>query len=123
MSTLTTTKTTPHPQVFTEMQVIEKVRSYVLERRVALSLYRFSEHSSEKIQVIDEMLYTLDVCKWTVDGSPKNAIRLVLRCQLNLHFIAPTKTRKMHITWYEKIEEVMQACREYLNLRKQIKAA
>ncbi|MDB4919823.1 hypothetical protein [Mucilaginibacter sp.] len=101
----------------TERDVITKLRSYAEERRHAIKAYPFAHGANEKLEAIEQIIYNLDraeACR-----NPSQAIKIVLTTALNFHFIAPRQTHKLFAAWYEKVEDVMRACRQFLGWRAQ----
>ena len=118
MQTLTQTPSVVKTRL-TVTGAIAQVRAYVLERKTAFEVFRFSTHESEKLGACEELLCELQIAELEAKNNEATAVKTMLRCAMRLHYIAPTKTRKLHQTWYLKIEDVMIACREYLGWQKQ----
>ncbi|SEM65632.1 hypothetical protein SAMN05192574_101356 [Mucilaginibacter gossypiicola] len=98
--------------VLTERDVVNKLRSYAIERKYALKAYQYATGAAEKLEAVEQVLIKLEIAE--LQSSPKQVIKTVMTCALDLHFIAPRATKKLYQTWYEKIEAIMQACRDYL---------
>jgi len=103
--------------VLTEQDVIEKLRAYTIERKTALMAYPLATGVAEKLEAVRQILFKLEIA--SLQATPKQVIKTVMTCALDLHFIAPRATRKLYKTWYEKIEAIMQACRDYIGYTKQ----
>jgi hypothetical protein len=98
--------------------VVEKLKGYLYERRRAIVMYPNAAGATEKLQAIEEALYTLD--RAAVQLNPNQTVKMILRTALTMHYIAPHATRKLHQTWYNKVELLMNGCREYLGWRAQV---
>jgi len=107
----------PHVIVLTEQEVITRVRLMACERRHAISYYPNAKGVAEKLNAIDEAISTLDSAEKCINV--KQAIMKVLSVRATMHYIAPTATRKLHATWFTKVEKIMDGCREYLGWQKQ----
>jgi hypothetical protein len=101
----------------TERDVINRLRAFAYERKHALKRFPHAHGVTDKLAAIEEILETLDQAALCIN--PRQAITLVLKTALNLHYIAPRATRKLYITWYEKVEALMEACRQFIGRRKQ----
>lgn len=116
MRTAVLTKITV-PVAITHQQLVQKLKGFAFERKRAIEFYPHATGASEKLAAIEEALYILDNAEMCTNT--EKAIKMILKVGPNMHFIAPHATRKLHATWYTKIEQLMDGCREYLGWRKQ----
>lgn len=115
MGTATLTKITG-PVEITEAQLITKLKGFAYERQRAIGYYPNAKGAQEKLEAINDALLRLDKAEKCLNTT--QAIRLALSVASTMHFIAPHATQKLHFTWYIKVEQLMNGCREYLG-RKQ----
>jgi len=111
MSTAVLTKI-KEPVQITERELITKLKGFAYERQRAIGYYPNATGANEKLEAIDEVLLRLDKAENCLNTT--QAIRLALSVASSMHFIAPHATRKLHYTWYTKVEQLMNGCREYL---------
>jgi hypothetical protein len=105
------------PVAITHQQLVQKLKGFIFERKRAIEYYPHATGAREKLNAIEEALYILDNAEMCANTA--KAIKMILSAGPLLHFIAPHATRKLHFTWYTKIEQLMNGCREYLGWRKQ----
>ena len=106
------TKEVKQPTIVTAGYLIKQLIKYTLERKVAYGAYPNAKGASEKLLAIDEVLYALAEAGSLLNDS--QIAKAALRQTLNLHFIAPAATRMVYQRWRDKIDEIMDAFREFL---------
>jgi len=100
------------PVQITEQELIMKLKGFAYERQRAINYYPNAKGAQEKLEAINDVLLRLDKAEKCLNTA--QAIRLTLSVASTMHFIAPHATLKLHYTWYTKVEQLMDGCRDYL---------
>ena len=106
----------PRPQKISPRDFVQLLAGLCESRYVALSHYPNSVEP-KKFDAIWRIRETLADCRLHLND--KYIIKTCLRLEIEFHTIAPAEPNKLRKTYINKLNECMNACREYLSWRAQ----
>ena len=99
------------------LQLINRTRCILRESWHRVKAYPFAPSYQSKIVIIEKLITTCNDAEATPNGSLR--CRMLLRMELDLQTLAPSVPVKRRQTYLTKVDDLMQACRQYLGWRAQ----
>lgn len=104
-------------KTITPHKTVDLLLGMVQQREWALSLYPNYLPNTKKLAIAGRLKDNLMLAKISLNS--KQAIIICLRCERDLRSLVPSATNKLHKTYMNKLDGIMNACREFLCYSKQ----
>lgn len=101
------------PAVLTEKGIIKELKGITENRFIAISMYPSSKHFAESKACVDLLRDSLNEADQSLNY--KSAVKICLRLENHLLYLAPRSTVKIFNTYKSKVDFYMNACRVLLN--------